>query len=80
MHPKRKANPQAKRPKVSDEKLDEMVAKAWSAGWWARKTGKNKVMCYSPDGGHAVLVANTPSDKRTAPNTRKYFRRAGLDL
>jgi hypothetical protein len=35
-----------------------------------------------PDGsrGTIVLVANTPSDRRTIPNTRSTFRRAGLQL
>lgn len=80
MHPKRKANPTAKRPKVKDKQLDAMVAKAWAEGWWCRPTGSGHVFCYPPDGGRMVDVANTPSDRRTVPNTRSYFRRSGLEL
>ena len=79
MHPKRLENPNAKRPKVKDKELDAMIAKAWEAGWWARKLTNGHVMCYPP-AGNLVDVANTPSDHRTIPNTRSYFRRAGLAL
>ena len=80
MHPTRTENPQAKRPKVKNKELDAMVEKAWAEGWWARRTGTGHVICYSPDGGRMVDVANTPSDRRTVPNTRSYFRHAGLSL
>jgi len=80
MHPKRLANPQAKRPKVKDKQLDAMIEKAWTAGWWADKRTNGHVMCYSPDGGKMVDVANTPSDWRTVPNTRSYFRKSGLKV
>lgn len=80
MHPERLKHPDAKRPTVKDRDLDQMVAAAWAAGWWCRKTGKSHAFCYPPDGGRMVDVANTPSDRRTVPNTRSYFRRAGLKL
>lgn len=80
MHPKRKQNPNATRPKVSDKDSDEHIKKAWKAGWWARKTGKGKVMCYHPDGEHCVLVSNTPSDHHAIRNQRSLFRRAGLKV
>lgn len=81
VHSKRKATPDAKRPKVKDKELDAMVEAAWAAGWWAeRKKGKSHVKCYSPDGKRMVTVASTPSDHRTIPNTRSAFRRAGLKL
>jgi hypothetical protein len=80
MHPEREKSPKAKRPKVKDKELDAMIQSAWDAGWWCRYTGKGHVMCYSPDGEKMVSVANTPSDHRTVPNTRKYFRRSGLTL
>ena len=57
-----------------------MIETAWQAGWWAEKKGNNHVMCYSPDGERMVDVASTPSDHRTVPNTRSYFRRGGLPL
>jgi hypothetical protein len=80
MHPERLRNPQAKRPKVKDRELDAMIAAAWKAGWWCRRTGSGHVFCYPPDEGRMVDVANTPSDHRTVPNTRSYFRRSGLPL
>ncbi len=80
MHPQRLANPSARRPKVKDKALDKMVEAAWKAGWHCRKTGKGHVFCYPPDGGRMVDVANTPSDHRTVPNTRSYFRRTGLKI
>ena len=58
----------------------EKAAKAWAEGWWCRPTGSGHVFCYPPDGGRMVDVANTPSDRRTVPNTRSYFRRSGLEL
>jgi len=83
VHPKRKANPSQKCPRVKDKQLNEMVAAAWVAGWWCEKRAKTgHVMCYSTDAakGKMVLVANTPSDHRTIPNTRSALRRAGLNL
>jgi len=80
MHPKRVENPQAKRPRVKARELDKMIETAWQRGWWATKRTNGHVMCYSPDGARMIDVANTPSDHRTIPNTRSYFRRAGLQL
>lgn len=80
MHPKRLEDPAARRPKVKDRQLDAMIERAWDAGWWCRPAGSGHVMCYSPDGRRMVDVAGTPSDHRTVPNTRSYFRRAGLKL
>jgi len=81
MHPKRKANKNAKRPKVKNKQLDAMVEAAWSAGWWAEKGQGGHVKCYPPDRTKAmVVVANTPSDHRTVPNTRSFLRRSGLKL
>ena len=80
MHEKRLANPNAKRPTVKNKELDKMIEKAWAEGWWADYRSNGHVMCYAPNGGNTVLVANTPSDHRTVPNTKSYFRRAGLAL
>lgn len=80
MHPKRLENPNAQRPKVRDRQLDNMVAKAWNAGWWCVPAGSGHVKCYPPGGERMVTVANTPSDHRTVPNTRSFFRRSGLNL
>jgi len=81
VHPKRKANAGAKCPKVKDPELRAMVEAAWAAGWWCEKRANGHVMCYPPDkAARMVLVANTPSDHRTVPNTRSSFRRSGLNL
>ena len=79
MHQKRKDNPDAKRPTVKDKQLDAMIAEAWEAGWWCEKGKGGHVKCYPPDRSKTmVAVANTPSDRRTVPNTRSFFRRSGL--
>jgi len=57
-----------------------MVKAAWDAGWWCVRSGKNYVKCYPPDGSRMIVVKATPSDWRTARNTRAQFRRAGLTL
>ncbi|MDQ6915459.1 MAG: hypothetical protein M3155_06565 [Actinomycetota bacterium] len=57
-----------------------MIKKAWKAGWWARQTGKGKVLCYPSDGGEAILVPSTPSDHRSIRNLRAEFARRGLDV
>lgn len=80
MHKKRRENPNAKRPGSKDRDVDAMVEAAWTAGWWCTRAGSGHVKCYPPDGGRMVVVASTPSDHRTVPNTRSAFRRAGLRL
>jgi predicted RNA binding protein YcfA (HicA-like mRNA interferase family) len=79
MHPKRKQNPKAKRPKVKGD-LDDLVAAAWSAGWWCERKGGSHVMCYAPSGGSRVLVSGTSGDHRAYYKSRSQFRRAGLDV
>lgn len=80
MHAKRNQNPDAKRPTVKDRELDAMIERAWREGWWCDYRGSGHVHCLQPDGPGMVNVANTPSDHRTVPNTRKFFRRYGLKL
>lgn len=79
MHPKRR--PGQTRPKVKDRQLDALIARAWAQGWYCERTGSGHVMCYPPDlTGKPVLVANTPSDWRTIPNTKSMLRRSGLRI
>ena len=80
MHPKRKQNPQAKRPRVKEKELDAMVAAAWAAGWWCERGGNKHVKCYPPDDHRMVPVPGTPSDWRTIKNKRAQLRRSGLAL
>jgi hypothetical protein len=85
MHAKREQSPEARCPSVKDRELHAMIEAAWSAGWWCEWGGGGHVRCYQwpvDDGGRGkiVVVANTPSDRRTIPNTRSTFRRAGLQI
>jgi hypothetical protein len=81
LHPERERNPRGKRPKVKNRELDAMVAAAWQAGWHCVKLSKGHVMCYPPDKTmKPVLVASTPSDHRTIPNTRAAMRQRGLNV
>ena len=81
MHPERERNPRGKRPKVKNRELDAMIQAAWDAGWHCSKTSKSHVMCYPPDKTiKPVLVANTPSDHRTIPNTLSCLRKSGLSV
>ncbi len=81
LHPDRERNPEAKRPKVKNRELDAMIQAAWTAGWMCSKTRSGHVMCYPSERTiKPVLVAGTPSDHRTIPNTRAEFRRSGLNV
>jgi hypothetical protein len=81
MHPKRMANPEAKRPKVQDKRLDAMIKTAWAHGWWARACANGHVMCYHPtDMGEMVLVNNTAGDPHVVPTLRRAFARVGLKV
>lgn len=80
MHPKRKANPQAKRPTVSARAIEILIEKAWAQGWWATKGRKNHVKLYSPDGRFIVTMPSSPSDHRGIRNARQLLRKYGLDL
>jgi hypothetical protein len=80
VHPKRRQNPNAKRPTVKNRDLDGLIAAAWKAGWWAERMANNHVKCFSPTGGWIVPVPSTPSDHRTFRNKRGQFRRAGLNV
>jgi hypothetical protein len=79
LHPKRTENPKAKRPKVSNRDLDDMIDQAWDAGWWGRAAGSYAMM-HSPDLVYMIKVPSTPSDHRTVRNKRSQFRRAGLNI
>lgn len=80
MHPKRRKNPKAKRPKVKVKELDELVEAAWEAGWWCERAGNKHVKCYPPSDSRMVPVPSTPSDWRTVRNKRSQLRRSGLNV
>jgi hypothetical protein len=81
MHPKRRKNPKAPRPRVKDRQLDAMIKSAWAEGWWATKRPSGHVMCYHPtDLNEKVLVNNTAGDPHVVNNIRANFRKSGLKL
>ncbi len=77
MHPRRRANPSAKRPRHARKDYDALVKAAWEAGWWCERKGTNHIACYPP-GGAYVMMPSTPSGSRTLANVRAKLRRAGL--
>ena len=80
MHPKRLANPTAKRPKASDDETDELIEKAWADGWWCVKNRRH-IKCFPADPTQLMVVASaTPSDHRSAKNARSSFRKSGLNV
>lgn len=80
MHPKRLQNPTARRPKVKDRDMNELVASAWACGAWCERGGTNHVKVYPPDGSRMVMIPSTPSDHRTVRNKRAALRRGGLSV
>lgn len=80
LHPKRRKQPRARRPKVPNKDLNKLVKAAWEQGWWCERGKKNHVKCMAPTGGWVVDVPSTPSSQRTVRNKRAQFRRYGLDI
>ena len=79
MHPKRIANPDAKRPKYRNKDMDSLVEACWEQGWWCER-GKKYIRVYSPDRKTAFPIPGTPSDFRSYRNMRAQLRRAGLNV
>ncbi len=80
MHPKRTAHPSAKRPTVKAKAIDNLIKKAWDAGWWCEKRATGHIMAYAPDGKGMVLLPSSPSDYRGVKNARSLLRKYGLKL
>ena len=80
LHPMRKANPKAKRPKAKNKDNDALVELAWEQGWWCEMAKKGYIHAKSPDGKTMIVIESTPSDSRSVANTRSRLRRAGLKL
>lgn len=77
MHPKRAANPDAKRPTVRNRDMDALIVLAWDASWWCERGGKNHVKCFPPNDSRMVPIPSTPSGSRTAANKLAALRRGG---
>lgn len=81
LHPKRRANPDARCPKAYEKDIHRLVQAAWEAGWWCERTRKNYIRCLSPDGRHVVSVPSTPHMRgHRLANLRSEFRNAGLNV
>jgi hypothetical protein len=79
VHPRRLANPQARRPEHPKKEWDALVKQAWKAKWWCERRRKY-IYCYSPNEEDIVKIPMTPSDWRTIRNKKRDFRDAGLTM
>lgn len=80
MHPKRKANPTASRPKATRADVDLLLQAAWAQGAWIEKGGNQHYKVYpAGPGSRMVPIPATPSDWRTVRNKRAQLKRNGID-
>jgi hypothetical protein len=81
LHPKRKANPDAKRPKVVDGKMNELIKMAWDAGAHCERGGNNHVKVWPIDGSKMIPIPSTPSKPTsTYRNKLRALQRAGIGV
>lgn len=80
-HPKREANPKAKRPKAVDDKMDELVKLAWDAGAYCERAGNNHIKVWPVDGSRMIPIPSTPSKPTsTYRNKLRALQRAGIGV
>lgn len=79
MHPKREANPDAKRPKQPNKDMDKLVRMCWEQGWWCERAGNKHIKCWPPNDLAMVPIPSTPSGSRTYANKLSALRRQGLN-
>src|SRR5579884_1124832 len=80
LHPKRRADPSARCPRVSAAAIQMLIDKCWAQGWWCTKGKNNHVKAYSPDSRYIVTLPSSPSDHRGIRNVRLLLKKYGLDL
>ena len=80
LHPNRRANPTAKRPKAPRRDADLLLEMAWEQGCDIQPTKKGHYTVYTPDEKSIIVVPGTPSDHRGLRNVRSLFRQAGLNI
>jgi hypothetical protein len=78
LHPKREANPNAKRPTLRNRDMDPLIKLAWDAGWWCERAASNHIKAYPPNDSRMVMIPSTPSGRRTAANVLAALRRGGI--
>lgn len=78
MHPKRLANPNAKRPRAKDKERDKLVKAAWDQGAWCVPGKSGYIKIFPPNSTEMILIESTPGDYRSLENTKARLRRAGI--
>lgn len=58
--------------------LKALVRSAERQGWRVRRTSKNHIAFYAPDGKSIVHAAATPSDSRSTQNAIAQLKKAGF--
>lgn len=80
LHPQRRANPNAPRPKASRGDVDLMLQAAWAQGAWIVLGGNGHFKVYPADpAGRMVPIPQTPSGFKTVRNKRAQLKRNGID-
>lgn len=80
LHPQRRENPKAKRPKANRGDVDMLLRICWDQGAWIVLGGNGHYKIYPPNLHRMIPIPATPSDHRTVRNKRSQLRRAGFDL
>jgi hypothetical protein len=80
VHPKRVANPDAKRPKLPRKDMDKLVRLCWEQDWWCERARNNYVKCWPPNDAGMVPIPSTPSGSRTYQNKLSALKRRGLKV
>jgi hypothetical protein len=79
-HPKRVANPQAKRPEATRDDVNLLLRAAWFQGCWIERAGNKHFKVYPPDPNKRMVpIPSTPSGYRTIKNMRSLLRRSGVN-
>jgi hypothetical protein len=79
MHPKRRQNPAAKRPKSKDKERDKLIAAAWTQGAWCTPGKSGYIKIFPANSTKMILIESTPSDYRSLANIKGRLRREGID-
>lgn len=65
---------------IRNRELRPLIAAAIEQGWDVAQTKRGHVRFRPPGGGRPVFASKTPSEYRSAMNTRAELRRAGLEV
>lgn len=63
---------------MARHELKEIVREAEKQGWRAKRTKRGHWMLLAPDRKSKVLIAGTPSDRRSMANAISRMRRYGF--